>query len=425
MLHLKRLKQAIISTTSKSRIIDRVRRLLWRSIKPYYKRLMADFEERVRQLVDQRLTSRVGGLHKDIMAVGYRLASIEDTLSDRAQAEIPVQQLAERVHALETALADLRSELPESVHALETALAELRTELPQRVESLQQVLEREMPRLNQIESMISSAIQPRDPLDEDATFRLDEGSTLSITGTPFVFASSKYGRFLLRHPDLISDAIMRGEFWDPHLKKIIEETGGPDRVAIDAGAYIGLHSIYMSHYFGQVYSFEPQEQMYQILCANVLLNGRRNVRTFNAALYDRPGYMRLASPNKQEVAVPIDRGEVDYNLIENAAALVFEMAGEDAAGAVRAVTIDSLGLDRVGLIKVDTQGADLHVLESAKQTIARCRPTIVFEFEKHLTKVHGNELADYERFFHSLSYELLVLHTDSEGKQIDYLAKPE
>jgi hypothetical protein len=72
--------------------------------------------------------------------------------------------------------------------------------------------------------------------------------------------------------------------------------------------------------------------------------------------------VRLASLEKQEISVPLDRGSVDYGLIENAAGLVFEMANGDTGGALRAMMIDNLGLDRVGFIKVDTQGSDLHVL---------------------------------------------------------------
>ena len=44
-----------------------------------------------------------------------------------------------------------------------------------------------------------------------------------------------------------------------------------------------------------------------------------------------------------------------------------------------ALTIDSLGLDRVGLIKIDVEGAEHDVIRGAAQTIARCRPVVVVE----------------------------------------------
>jgi FkbM family methyltransferase len=236
--------------------------------------------------------------------------------------------------------------------------------------------------------------------------------------------SGKYGRYLLRHPDLIGDAIMRGEFWDQYLKDVIEQNGDPHGLAIDAGAYIGLHTIHLSRHFRQVYAFEPQTQIYRMLSANILLNERQNVLAFNKALYDRPGLMQIASPGKQEIPVPRTHGYVDYHLVKNAAAISFETVEGEVESAVPAITIDSLKLDRVSFIKVDTQGSDLRVLQGAEQTIVRCRPTIVFEFERELTKFHGNELSDYEGYFESIGYELTVVSNRGNGKQIDYLARP-
>ena len=69
---------------------------------------------------------------------------------------------------------------------------------------------------------------------------------------------------------------------------------------------------------------------------------------------------------------------------------------------IRGLTIDSLKLENVGLIKIDTQGCELHVLRGAAKTIERCHPVIIFEHELQLARAQGWELAECEEFFEGL-----------------------
>ncbi len=244
---------------------------------------------------------------------------------------------------------------------------------------------------------------------EDAQLHLSEGP---------------YGRFLTIIPDLVGGAIERGEFWDAHLKPIIERYADPTRTAIDAGGYIGFHTVFLSRHFKNVVSFEPQARLFRLLNANVELNGCRNVRTYNAPLYDREIEMDLAADEFQQIPVPKQDGQVDYAAIGNAAALSF-MPAQNAAGsaALKSMTIDSLGLTDVGFIKVDTQGCDLRVLQGGRATIAACRPVIALEFEQALAANQGDSLEDFQRFFAELNYEMT--ETAHSGiAQWDYLATP-
>ena len=235
---------------------------------------------------------------------------------------------------------------------------------------------------------------------------------------------ANYGRFLLRCPDLISETILDGRYWDPHLEKIIERTGRQELAAIDAGSYFGFHAIHMARHFGQVYAFEPQTTMFEMLCANILLNQMQNIKAFNNALFDHECFMQLAPALNQEIPVPFVEGRVDYDRVGNAAALAFGLAGEQAQGAIRTLTIDSLNLDNVGLIKIDTQGSDFHVIKGAASTIARCRPVVIFEYEQELSRLHGEKVEYFEEYFESVGYEVKLLAVQSEGKQTDYVASP-
>ncbi len=67
---------------------------------------------------------------------------------------------------------------------------------------------------------------------------------IAVPGTSLVLDSGPYGCFLLRQPNLISDHILADSFWDSHLKPVIERAGRFDGSAIDAGAYLGFHSVW-------------------------------------------------------------------------------------------------------------------------------------------------------------------------------------
>ncbi|MDP9966493.1 FkbM family methyltransferase [Variovorax paradoxus] len=230
-------------------------------------------------------------------------------------------------------------------------------------------------------------------------------------------------RLLVRQNDHIGKRIIAGEEWEPHVRKAIEEAARPDGVAIDAGAYIGIHTLTMSRCFSTVHAFEPQLGIFQVLCGNLALNERLNVVTHNGALYDRSIAMRLAPQDHQEIGVPMVDGDIDYNRIENAAALSFEIAAPGDPH-VDAIALDDLALENVSLIKIDTQGSDLRVLAGAERTIAKSKPVVLFEWERDLAALHGATLEGFFAFFEKLDYAVEVLHETSPGRQADYIAKP-
>jgi FkbM family methyltransferase len=252
---------------------------------------------------------------------------------------------------------------------------------------------------------------------------LHAGNRISVGQGSLVIAAVAGTRLLVHQHDLIGHLIVDGREWEPHVRMAIERAARLDGIAVDAGAYIGVHTITMSRLFQTVHAFEPQRGIFQILCGNLALNGRLNVVAHNAALYDRAGSMRLAPQERQEIKVPTCDGQPDYDRVENAAALSFDFV-TGGGGDVRAIALDDMALENVALIKVDTQGADLPVLRGAEGTIRRCRPTVLFEWERDLSFQHGAVLDDYQAFFARLGYDLVVLHETTPERQADYIARP-
>jgi len=74
---------------------------------------------------------------------------------------------------------------------------------------------------------------------------------------------------------------------------------------------------------------------------------------------------------------------------------------------VDAATIDNIVGGNslpLGFIKLDLEGADLHALFGARDTLARHRPVVAFENSVHAPEVHGFTLPEVAGYFHGLGY---------------------
>lgn len=376
------------SRSSTSWLTNPVRRILWWLIAPFFRGAEAQITGRLDVVeagvmarlpeitaeaetrVAAKVESRLGGLSKDASAVAHRIAGLEEEAA----------QFSGRIQGVEHEAQSAAQAVNERFSQLEQALEEVR-EQASRIRS-----------------------QARD--------------------NGVVVAEGPTGeRFLLRRHDHIGSRMIAGEEWEPHVRHAIEKSARPNGIAVDAGAYIGIHTMTMSRCFSSVHAFEPQRAVFQVLCGNLALNERTNVITHNAALYDRSTAMKLAPQDHQEVDVPMIHGEIDYNRLQNAAALSFEVAGSDDKQ-VDANALDDLALENIALIKVDTQGSDLRVLSGAERTIARWKPVVLFEWERDLGAMHGATLDGFFAFFEKLDYDVEILHETSPGRQADYIARP-
>jgi FkbM family methyltransferase len=393
------------------------------------------------------VASHFAGLRKDASAVAHRLAGIEEEMGGlakeaaaAAQFRLDIQAVQEALDATGKALQVAMQVSHERIDSLATQSAEtaawargfeqeVRTAIQVskgRIDSLAAQAGEIAAGFTGFQQELRSAVQATngriDSLARGNALRA--GDRISVgTGGLVMVASTTGMQLLVRQDDLIGRMVADGREWEPHVRQEIERSARPDGLAVDAGAYIGLHTLTMSRWFKTVHAFEPQRGIFQILCANLALSNRLNVLVHNTGLYHRAGSMRLAPQERQEVATPVVDGHPDYEHIKNAAALSFDFV-TDGAGDVPAIALDDMSLENVALIKIDAQGADLHILKGAEGTIRRWRPTILFEWERDLSQQHGCALEDYTAFFADFSYDLEVLQDTTPGRQADYVARP-
>jgi FkbM family methyltransferase len=109
---------------------------------------------------------------------------------------------------------------------------------------------------------------------------------------------------------------------------------------------------------GQVYVFEPQIKLFTELLINMHLNKAENVHFFRKAIGKAPGLIEM-NPHS-----PTNEGSVGIG------------KGGDRA---EMITVDSLNLNSVSLIKIDVEWSEEDVIRGARETILRNKPIMIVE----------------------------------------------
>jgi FkbM family methyltransferase len=229
----------------------------------------------------------------------------------------------------------------------------------------------------------------------------------------------RYGKIMYNQLDQYVGKSLRlyGEFSQGEAD-IFEQIVKPGHIVVEAGANIGSHTIHLAQLAGdtgQVWAFEPQRLVFQLLAGNVALNSLANVHCMQNCLGDVDG---------QTVMVPV----LDVNVINNWGGL--ELGAYTEGEPVRQLTIDSLHLPGCNFIKIDVEGMELQVLRGAEETIRKHRPIIYTEADRDDKKAaqfsylrslgyrlyqHQPPLYNPNNYFHNPENVFTVEQTDSDG----------
>lgn len=155
--------------------------------------------------------------------------------------------------------------------------------------------------------------------------------------------------------------------WIVHKETILGL--GKRRSVIQAGGNMGLYPCFLSKYFDNVYTFEPDPDNYDILCQNLDRHGIENVAAFNYALGEEPA--------KQTEIVVINPVNLGMNRIAR--------ENEDLSGyrhnQVIMINLDSVKamFYDVDLLWLDIEGYEMNALLGAKCLIEEHKPAIMVE----------------------------------------------
>jgi FkbM family methyltransferase len=175
----------------------------------------------------------------------------------------------------------------------------------------------------------------------------------------------------------VRDQYGRPWTYDAELVQFFAGKVRPGMRIADVGASTGSFSLLPLIVDCWVDAFEPNPLAAAALRANLALNGIEDrVLIREVALTNHNGHARLMVPHNPGAAGIACLGQPHYQGLQWHPTEVV------------ASPLDTFGLD-LDLLKIDVEGAELWVLEGAAQTIDRCRPGILVEYNDHHTRQCG------------------------------------
>ncbi len=171
---------------------------------------------------------------------------------------------------------------------------------------------------------------------------------------------------------------------------------------LDIGANVGTYALGLAPHLqpgGRVYAFEPQRIIFNMLAGSVALNAIHNIFCNNMAVGDEDGEIEIP---QYDYSKRMNFGSVEFGGEQTEP--LHQPRGHDpvARESVPLVRLDSLGFNRVGLMKIDVEGMEEKVISGAVETIARCRPMIFLETVK-------SNAAALRSLFASWDYQVLPM----------------
>lgn len=132
----------------------------------------------------------------------------------------------------------------------------------------------------------------------------------------------------------------------------------PGDIVVDAGAYPGDYSLFASRKIGpegHVYALEPGEENRKILERNLHISGCGNVTVIGKGLWDCATVLQM-----------------------NQQGLASQITGDASDGNIKVLPLDQLveelQLEKLDVLKMDIEGAELKALAGAAGTLSRLQP---------------------------------------------------
>ena len=165
------------------------------------------------------------------------------------------------------------------------------------------------------------------------------------------------------------------------LEKLITHCKSKDikfNHVLDIGAWVGTWTMAMNKFCGRVIAFEPDPVHYECLVKNC----SEDVETHQLAVGNEEKMISLSEDNFTQAKRVIGDGNIPM------------------------VTIDSLNLDDVDLIKIDVEGYEMEVLKGADQTLKNVE-YLMIELNNN-SKKYGSSNLEIEKYLKKMEFEIII-----------------
>ncbi|MGH8223107.1 MAG: FkbM family methyltransferase [Woeseiaceae bacterium] len=186
---------------------------------------------------------------------------------------------------------------------------------------------------------------------------------------------------------------------------------------IDAGANIGEVTLVAAKAVGpegMVFAFEPVGRIADHLANHVRMNGLSQVSTIRCALADKVDRKPIF-----KAAERFYDGSIHDGLGTLFSSAQRSVATEEVLLTTLDVFVREANVQRLDLIKLDVEGAELAALQGAAETLERFRPYLIIEVQQDTARAAGYEAADILRLLRPLGYVFDIIGRNGRLHSVD------
>jgi FkbM family methyltransferase len=202
-----------------------------------------------------------------------------------------------------------------------------------------------------------------------------------------------------------------GCFWpdvdryEPEVCAFLRHVLKPGATFIDCGANVGYFSIQAGDLVGQtgtVVAIEANPDTYKLLERNLRANNFGTA--LHCALTSQGEEVELFVPGSWDVYSSLRAGSVVEGVPDHSYKVKARKLDE---------LVEELGLGRVDLVKIDVEGGELDVLNSATKLLATFRPFIVMEYGSNTWSAFDATAQDLKSLAENHGYAIQLFNVQS------------
>lgn len=203
---------------------------------------------------------------------------------------------------------------------------------------------------------------------------------------------------LLPNDEGISSELLIHRIHEPLTTHLISEEIKSGMTVIDIGSNIGYYAILESRLIGKlgkIFSIEPSPINFELLKENLELQDEKNFELYNLAIGDK----------NEEIEFLVSK-KSNWSKIKEKTDII----GENEVIKVFSKTLDEFceqnKIESIDLIRMDVEGYEFNIIDGAKKTLKKFKPTIMMEIHKmYLGKEKTKKiLEELKRFDYELKY---------------------
>ncbi|BAU11545.1 methyltransferase FkbM family protein [Leptolyngbya sp. NIES-3755] len=197
------------------------------------------------------------------------------------------------------------------------------------------------------------------------------------------------------------DHYFTGRYYDKQNQFILKQLLNPSDVFVDIGANFGIHTLLAARRVGsegQVYAFEPQKRLADLIRAQAVLNDMSNVIVHNLAVGDEQAELSLRNP-----------------LLAHTGTATLRAMAEDAieVGRVQVVRADDVLSDisataRI-VIKIDVEGFEFKALKGLQNLLSREKVAVLVEITSGWLTEMGVSVSDIYQMMEAVGFEAYTI----------------